>query len=60
MEEALVLEAQVLLQTDLPIAQIAGQIGIQDPTYFSRLFKKVTGQSPGQWRTGVQQAHLLS
>ena len=53
LEEALVLEAQVLLQTDLPIAEVARQVGLQDSFYFSRLFKKVTGQRPGQWRAAL-------
>jgi AraC-like DNA-binding protein len=37
---------QLLTQTDLKIKEIADRIGYDDPYYFSRLFKQVTGQSP--------------
>jgi len=48
--EALMLEAQLLLQTDLSIAEVAHQVGLANSSHFSRLFKKVTGHRPGQWR----------
>jgi AraC-like DNA-binding protein len=37
---------QLLTQTDLKIKEIADRVGYDDPYYFSRLFKQVTGQSP--------------
>lgn len=37
--------------TDLPIQQIANQVGFQDANYFSRMFKKYTGRSPREFRT---------
>ena len=41
-----------LLQTsDLPIAEIAAQVGISDANYFSRLFKKVIGYSPSYFKS---------
>jgi AraC-like DNA-binding protein len=43
--------AQLLSLTDLSIAKIAESVGIEDPFYFSRLFKKVMGQSPRHFRT---------
>jgi AraC-like DNA-binding protein len=42
---------QYLLFTDLPIKNIAEQLGIQDPYYFSRMFTKLMGLSPRQYRT---------
>ena len=49
--DALMLEAKVLLrQTDLTIAEIAFQLSIDDVSYFARLFKKQTGQSPSAYR----------
>lgn len=36
--------------TDLPVKQIAAQVGYGDPLYFSRLFKSVTGLSPSAYR----------
>lgn len=39
-----------LRQTDLKINQICPKVGIEDPYYFSRLFTKLMGCSPKQYR----------
>lgn len=36
--------------SDQSISQIAANLGYEDPHYFSRLFKKVTGLSPREYR----------
>ncbi|OPA73956.1 AraC family transcriptional regulator [Paenibacillus selenitireducens] len=41
---------QMLDLTDLSIKEVAGSIGMTDPYYFSRLFKKITGHSPTDYR----------
>lgn len=41
---------ELLLSTDLPVWEVAEQCGISDPAYFSTLFKKAVGKSPGQLR----------
>lgn len=41
---------RLLRFSDLPIEQIAAQCGIPDPNYFSRLFKKIEGVTPGEFR----------
>ncbi|RXK86641.1 helix-turn-helix domain-containing protein [Filimonas effusa] len=41
---------QYLLFTELRIKEIAQELGIEDPYYFSRLFTKVIGSSPNQYR----------
>ena len=41
---------ELLLTTDLPVWEVAEQCGISDPAYFSTLFKKAVGKSPGQLR----------
>jgi len=41
---------QYLLFTDLRIKEIADKLGIEDPYYFSRMFTKVIGVSPGTYR----------
>ncbi|MGE9292322.1 MAG: helix-turn-helix transcriptional regulator [Puniceicoccales bacterium] len=42
--------ARMLLETDLTIADIAAAIGVEDPLYFSRLFRQQTGESPTLYR----------
>lgn len=44
--------AQLLALTDLRVEEIAEAVGLEDPFYFSRLFKKVMGQSPRHFRAG--------
>lgn len=47
-----ILTALELLQvSDLPISEIAAQIGIWDANYFSRLFKRVTGYPPSYFKS---------
>lgn len=53
-DEAIVLEAKVLLyQTDLPVGEIASGLGIDDNSYFSRLFKRYAGMSPMAFRNRI-------
>ena len=40
----------LLLSTELPVWEIAEKCGINDPAYFSTLFKKAVGKSPLQFR----------
>jgi AraC-like DNA-binding protein len=55
--EQRVVEAKRLLRSSSrPIQEIAAQVGIVDPFHFSRLFKRVVGQSPQAFR---RQAQLL-
>lgn len=42
---------QLLDETNLPINQVSGVVGYQDPFYFSRLFKQHFGQSPSQMQS---------
>jgi AraC-like DNA-binding protein len=41
---------RMLLETDLPIKQIAYECGYENETYFFTLFKKLTGISPMEYR----------
>jgi AraC-like DNA-binding protein/quercetin dioxygenase-like cupin family protein len=43
--------SQLLDLTDLSIKEIGMTVGIADPYYFSRLFKKIIGCSPTHYRT---------
>ncbi|TXK74387.1 helix-turn-helix transcriptional regulator [Paenibacillus sp. N3.4] len=40
----------LLLQTDLPIAHIAEEVGFEQPAYFATCFTKVEGISPRKYR----------
>ena len=42
---------QYLLYTELRIKEISDKLGIEDPFYFSRMFNKLMGMSPNQYRT---------
>lgn len=47
-------KAKILLQNpNLKITQIAAMVGYPDEKYFSKVFKKEFGQSPGQYRKGL-------
>ena len=41
---------QMLDTTNLRVLEIATRLGWDDPLYFSRCFRKVTGKSPKHWR----------
>ncbi len=45
---------QLLSQTDLRVNEVAGKLGYEDSFYFSRIFKKITGKSPKDYRQSFQ------
>lgn len=48
------LEARRLLHyTDMPVNQVAQDLGFDDAAYFSRFFRNRTGVSPGEFRRGA-------
>ncbi|WP_298740716.1 AraC family transcriptional regulator [uncultured Chitinophaga sp.] len=50
-QQETMLEARRLLYySKISVKEIAYQLGYEDPTYFSRVFKKVVGLSPGDYR----------
>lgn len=47
----IILEAEALLDSStLQISEIAEELGFSDPGYFSRFYKRITGQSPNHKR----------
>ncbi|MDF1697879.1 MAG: AraC family transcriptional regulator [Saprospiraceae bacterium] len=53
--ETLINESKVLLfQSDLSIQEIASGLGIEDQSYFSRLFKKQEGITPVKFRKMIE------
>lgn len=45
---------ELLQATNQTVASIAQQVGYSDPFHFSRMFKKVIGKSPSQYRDSSQ------
>ncbi|MGC5703532.1 helix-turn-helix domain-containing protein [Pseudomonas sp. NFXW11] len=49
--QRLMLEARrALIYTNISISQLSDNLGFSDPTYFSRFFKRLSGQSPHAFR----------
>jgi len=49
--QEVMLEAKRLLyHSSCTVKEIAYELGYEDPTYFSRLFKKTVGKTPGEFR----------
>ena len=45
---------RMLAETHLPVIDIAAGVGVEDQSYFSRLFKKETGLTPSAFRKKMQ------
>jgi AraC family transcriptional activator of pobA len=59
-KDRIVLEAKrMLVQSHIPIGQIADELGFQDFSYFSRHFKKNNDLSPEQYRKAMLDKHHL-
>lgn len=55
--QRLLLEAKrELIYTGITVSQLSDKLGFSDPTYFSRFFKRLTGQSPNAFRSEVSAA----
>ena len=58
LHERMLLEARRLLAyTDASVAEVAGDLGFDDPSYFSRFFARRAGRSPQDWRAALQTGH---
>ncbi|MFJ4372637.1 helix-turn-helix domain-containing protein [Pseudomonas japonica] len=59
--QRLLLEARrSLIYTNMTVAQVSDTLGFADPAYFSRFFRRLSGQSPNAFRRGgVQAAQAL-
>ncbi|PWV47760.1 AraC family transcriptional regulator [Chitinophaga sp. S165] len=53
-QEVMLEARRLLFHSDLTIKEIAGDLGYDDEKYFMRLFTKVVGISPGNFRNGTQ------
>ena len=51
LEQLRITKAKNLLRfSDMTVDEIAYRVGLKDANYFSRLFKKVEGMTPSQYR----------
>jgi AraC family transcriptional activator of pobA len=56
--ERLVLEAKRLLfHTEISIKEVAFQLGFEDASYFNRFFKRITGNTPLDYRTANREMY---
>ena len=47
--------AQALMRdTDLLMREISQEVGYEDPFYFSKVFKQITGESPTQYMNRIK------
>lgn len=44
---------QLLREEKLSIAQVSDAVGYSEHSYFCRVFKKITGETPSSWRRGT-------
>ena len=42
---------RLLLSTDISLNQIGLAVGFSDQSYYSKVFKRITGLTPGEYRT---------
>lgn len=49
-EQRIKIASELLCDTDIPIARVSSMVGINNPSYFIKLFKKNTGKTPGEFR----------
>jgi AraC family transcriptional activator of pobA len=51
-QERLILEARrLLLYSNMTVAEVGYVLGFEDPAYFTRFFKRRSGESPGRFRS---------
>jgi AraC family transcriptional regulator, transcriptional activator of pobA len=56
--QRVLLEAKRLLaHTEMTVSEVAYSLNFQDPAYFSRFFRRLTGQPPGEFRESLSQKY---
>ncbi len=46
--------AELLRNTNLPISEVAARVGYEDAAYFSTLFRRLSTQTPSEYRDSVR------
>ncbi|RYG28612.1 MAG: AraC family transcriptional regulator, partial [Burkholderiales bacterium] len=44
----------LLAATDMPIAQLALEVGFKSQSHFGAVFRRLTGTTPARWRAGLR------
>lgn len=58
LQDRLILEAKrMLLHSTLSLKEVGFALNMEDPAYFSRVFKKATGYAPGDYRTHIRELY---
>ena len=55
-QQRIVRAQELLAGSELPIAQISARVGMNDYNYFTKVFKKMTGETPRDYRKNAQTA----
>ena len=50
---------ELLSQPDMNLLEIAGRVGFDDQSYFTKVFKKITGKTPRQFKVSANADKLL-
>ncbi|MEN9063206.1 helix-turn-helix domain-containing protein [Ponticoccus litoralis] len=50
---------ELLANTGMPVSQIAFRLGYSDPAYFTRFFRRETGQNPGAFRRSFRRKNSI-
>ena len=60
-EERLLAEAQRMLsETSMPIAEVGYKLTFQDPTNFTKFFKRFSGKTPREYRNQFVESELFT
>ena len=51
---------QLLILPEYQISEVAAKCGIQDVRYFSKLFRKHTGQTPKEYRSFILYGRVMN
>lgn len=58
LQDRLILEAKrLLLHSTMSLKEVGFALNMEDPAYFSRVFKKATGYAPGDYRTHIRELY---
>lgn len=58
LQDRLLLEAKrMLLHSTLSLKEVGFALNMEDPAYFSRVFKKATGHTPGDYRAHIRELY---